>query len=112
MTNKYLQSYLIAVQHPHVSGFEHLDMLAVRDKLAQQRLTTEEALQLTLADQTLLNRVRDFYNALQSITDLQEERQNRQRTPDQWWWYLDVLAQLPIQATKGQPTSLQPAITG
>lgn len=107
--NNYLQTYLIAVQHPDVSGFEHLDMLAIRDKLAEQRLTAEESLQLAHADQALLNKVRDFYDALKSITDLQMERKNRQRTPDHWWWYLDVLAQLPAQPPKSQSVQLQPA---
>jgi len=32
--NNYLQRYKIAVEQPEASGFEHLDLLLLRDKLA------------------------------------------------------------------------------
>ena len=107
--NKYLQSYKVAVQYPNVSGFEHLDMLMTRDKLAEQSLTSSERFELAQADQALLNAVNEFYEALKSITDLQQERKMRERSPDHWWWYLDVLAQLPSQPQANQPTHFQPA---
>ena len=50
--NQYLKKYMVAVQYPHLSGFEHLDMLMVRDKLAmtETELTTAESLQLKRSD--------------------------------------------------------------
>jgi hypothetical protein len=93
----YLKRYVIAVQHPDISAFEHLDMLMVRDKLAEQEshLKQEEKAQLARADKQLLTQANQFFRVLSQITDLQNERQRRQPPPDHWWWYLDVLAQLP-----------------
>ena len=92
-----LQHYLVAVKHPAVSGFEMLDMLLVRDKLASQfeSLTTEEQQQLATADQQLILRVDKFYAELSQVTDLAYERENRKPAPDQWWWFLDVIVTTP-----------------
>ncbi len=99
--NKYLVHYRVAVRQPGVSGFETLDMLMVRDKLMQQRalLTPEEKAQLAAADQQLLAHAGEFYAELAHITDLEYERQQRKPIPAQWWWYLDVLLQLPEPST-------------
>ena len=107
--NKYLAHYWVAVQHPGVSGFETLDMFMVRDKLLQQltTLTAEEKVQLAVADRALLAHVAEFYTELTQITSLEYERQQRKPSPAQWWWYLDVLLQLP-QASK---TLAEPALT-
>ena len=97
--SKYLQRYLVAVEYPDVSGFEHLDMLLLRDKLAQasSQLTPDQQAKLTIADQRLLSQVAAFYAALSQIADLASERQQRQPPPEHWWWYLDVLAQPPLR---------------
>jgi hypothetical protein len=95
--NELLHHYQIAVQHPGVSGFEVLEMLMVRDRLKEQvaSLTLEQKAQLAMADQTLFAHLSDFYKELARITSLEYERQHRNPTPAQWWWYLDVLAYLP-----------------
>ena len=95
--NHYLKLYLVAVEHPEVSGFEQLEMLLVRDQLAEQEslLTAEEKAQLAIADQRLIERANKFYTELARITNLKSERQHRQPDPRQWWWYLDVLTYLP-----------------
>jgi len=102
--NTYLEHYLAAVNHPDVSGFEHLEMLAVRDKLAneEQKLTAEEAAQLEAADRRLLIQASQFHASLAQIADLQLERQRRQTPPDRWWWYLDVLTRLPQRPLRSQ----------
>lgn len=102
--NQYLAHYLIAVKHSGVSGFEHLEMLTVRDKLAEvkQQLSAEEVSQLETADQLLLAQANQFYVALAQITDLHAERQVRQTPPDRWWWYLDVLTRLPHRSLSAQ----------
>jgi hypothetical protein len=48
--NEYLKNHLIAVEHPGTSGFEHLEMLLGRDKLAEHEtsLTPDQKVQLTL----------------------------------------------------------------
>jgi hypothetical protein len=42
--NRLLVYYCVAVQHPEVSGTEHLEMLQIRDRLAEleSTLTSEE----------------------------------------------------------------------
>lgn len=96
--SKYLQDYLVAVEHPEVSGFEHLNMLLIRDKLAhsEKELTATQKTELAMADQRLLSQATAVYAALSHITDLAGERQQRQPPPEHWWWYLDVLAQPPL----------------
>jgi len=102
--NKNLEHYLAAVKHPDASGFEHLEMLAIRDKLANEKdnLSAEETAQLEAADRRLLAQANQFYASLVQITDLHSERQYRQPPPDQWWWYLDVLTRLPQRPSSSQ----------
>ena len=96
--NDYLQRYQVAVQHPSVSAFELLDMLMVRDKLAEQAhlLSRAEQLQLTAADQMLIMHAKEIVTELSNITDLAHEREQRQATQERWWWYLDVFAAAPL----------------
>ena len=108
--NEYLRHYTVAVKHPDVSGFEHLEMLMIRDKIAKQvnNLSEEEKEQLKNADQQLLVQSDQFHHALSQITNLQSERQRRQPPPNHWWWYLDVLTQLPARPQYPQRPKLQP----
>jgi hypothetical protein len=98
--NEYLKRYMIAVEHPEVSAFEHIDMLLVRDHLAEQEpsLNNDEKRRLKAADQTLLENAAAFQAELARITSLESERQRRQPSPQRWWWYLDVLTALPRPA--------------
>ncbi|MBA2391100.1 MAG: hypothetical protein H0V67_12690 [Geodermatophilaceae bacterium] len=95
--NELLKRYVIAVEHPGASGFEHLDMLMVRDKLARQgtSFTPADQERLVAADRLLVARASAFYAELSRITSLQYEREQRKLSPMHWWWYLDVLAHLP-----------------
>ncbi|MEZ4870031.1 MAG: hypothetical protein R3C14_52370 [Caldilineaceae bacterium] len=98
--NKHLQHYFVAVQHPEVSGFEMLDMLMIRDKLANQyeALTTEERQRLSATDRQLVLHAAQFNTELSQVTELSSERERRMPAPEQWWWFLDVLATMPINA--------------
>lgn len=100
--NKLLQHYLVAVESPNLSGFEHLDMLMVRDKLAGQisQLTVRERAMLVAADRRLFEQARAFDAALSQITSLTYERSQRNPPPEHWWWYLDVLAGVPQPAQR------------
>jgi hypothetical protein len=106
--NKYLKHYFVAVEHPYVSAFEQLEMLLVRDKLADQEsfLTVEQKAQLAAADQRLLSQVPLFHAELSRITDFKSERQRRQPNAKKWWWYLDVLASLPTSPPQVRQTAL------
>ncbi|RIK36902.1 MAG: hypothetical protein DCC55_25880 [Chloroflexi bacterium] len=100
--NKYLKHYSIAVQNSNVSGFELLDMLMARDKLFQDwaSLSPQERAQVAAADQQLLANAKAFMVELSMVTELSHERQRRGPTPEQWWWYLDVLSNTPLQGVE------------
>ncbi len=96
-----LAAYEADVDFPDVSGMEHLQMLMTRSALhrVEDQMTTEQQIQLANADKRLLEKAHLFYQAIQTIADLARWRETESGvTPEQWWWYLDVLAQLPAGA--------------
>jgi hypothetical protein len=92
-----LEHYQIDVEYPNVSGAEHLQMLQLRDALARQEssLDFQERQALAAADQRLLEQAAEFYAELSRFIDLAQYRREQQVDSSQWWWYLDVLVQLP-----------------
>jgi len=98
---KNLSAYEADVDFPDVSGMEHLQMLMTRSDLHRvgHLLTPEQRVRLAAADKVLLQHARLFCQAIQSIADLARWRESEiDITPEHWWWYLDVLAQLPADA--------------
>lgn len=96
-----LSAYEVDAAYPEVSGMEHLQMLLVRSELheAGHRLDSEQKTRLASADRKLLQQAQSFYEAIQEIADLDSWREGAGGvTPEHWWWYLDVLAQLPVGA--------------
>jgi hypothetical protein len=110
--NELLKNYQLAVTSPYVSGFEHLQMLDIRDdlELDKTKLTLEELELLAKADHQLLTLAADFYAELSKIADLAQERHQHNPPPSHWWWYLDVLTQVPALSTNGRQTQA-PALT-
>jgi len=104
--NELLKYYQLAVTSSHVSGFEHLQMLDIRDDLEidKTKLTLEELELLAKADHQLLTLAADFYAELSKIVDLAQERQQHNPPASHWWWYLDVLTQVPALSMNGQQT--------
>ena len=95
---KDLSAYEADVGFPDVSGMEHLQMLMIRSALhrVENQLTAEQQIRLANADKSLLQQAHLFYQAIQTIADLARWRETETGvTPEHWWWYLDVLAQLP-----------------
>ncbi len=99
MTNydELIAAYEVDVRFPDVSGMEHLDMLLTRSEIArgEHHLTAEQRVRLAEADKVLLQQAGRFYQAIQKIADLDAWRRDENAPPAHWWWYLDVLAQLP-----------------
>ncbi len=96
-----LSAYEVDVAFPDVSGMEHLQMLMIRSELHEMGhlLTSEQEARLATADKRLLRQAQQFYEAIQSIADLTAWRETADGvTPEHWWWYLDVLAQIPAGA--------------
>jgi hypothetical protein len=96
--NNLLKHYCICVEFPDVSGMEHLEMLQVRDRIneIESQLTTDEKTLLAKADRQLIQNAKDFFQELLHFVDFAEIRENQAISPARWWWYLDVLASLPI----------------
>jgi hypothetical protein len=95
--NPLLEQYRADIEFPEVSGAEHLEMLQRRDRLfeIEASLSAEERQILEQADRRLVEQSAAFYAELSRFVNLVSERQNRSISADRWWWYLDVLAQLP-----------------
>jgi len=112
MKQQLLKNDQIAVNYPEASGFEHLEMLQIRDQLAliENQLNGLEKEELSLADQLLIKNAKEFYNELSSIIDLKQKRESEQIIATSWWWYLDVLANLPQLFLSTEKQSQQKAI--
>ena len=95
--NRLLVHYGVDVQHPEVSGAEHLEMLHIRDRLAEleSKLTSEEQEALAEADRLLVERATAFCQEILRFMDLATYRREHGIPPARWWWYLDVLSHLP-----------------
>lgn len=91
--NHLLNNYCVSVEFPDVSGAEHLEMLQIRDRLAEieSDLSETEKTLLAEADRQLVEKVNDFYRELSHFVNLNEIRKERSISPERWWWYLDVL---------------------
>lgn len=84
--NALLRHYVVDVEHPDVSGFEHLEMLQIRSQLAELEatLSPQERACLDAADRRLLQQAATFHAEPARITSLAEERARRQPPPSHW----------------------------
>ncbi len=100
MTNyeELLTAYEVDVEFPDVSGMEHLQMLMRRSAIAEEEahFTNVQRQRLLKADRELLRQAKQFYAAIQDMVDLPVWRRNQPGAATQWWWYLDIIAQLPL----------------
>ena len=99
--NPRLAYYCVAVQHPAVSGAEHLELLQLRDQLVslEPLLTPEEQEALGTADALLAAQASQFHQELQRFVNLATYRHEQDIPPERWWWYLDVLQHVPRPST-------------
>lgn len=109
--DKLIAAYETDVQFPDASGMEHLEMLLARNDIArcERQLTAEQRARLEKADQALLQQARRFYRAIKRIADLETWRREHDVSPTFWWWYLDVLSQLPEHVAPGPYAQAVPA---
>ena len=89
-----LRHYVEGVCHPDVSGFEILELLDIRSKIARKEgaLLLEERKKLETADGIFLKNAAKFFTAISEIADLAEIREKTNVSPSHWWWYLEKLA--------------------
>ncbi|MBF2057314.1 MAG: hypothetical protein IGQ45_08830 [Cyanobacterium sp. T60_A2020_053] len=94
--NQVLNQYKISLEFLDVSGMEYLDLLSIRDELANLTFTDEEQKMIAELDQILVKNSSLIYQELSRFIDLTKYRPKNQINPQQWWWYLDVLSYLPV----------------
>ena len=94
--NRLLTHYCVDVQHPEVSGAEHLEMLKIRDQLSDVEATLSEAerQQLAEADRLLVMQAEVVSRGLLKFLNLSQHRQTTHIPPERWW-YLDVVRHVP-----------------
>ncbi|NIM14503.1 MAG: hypothetical protein GTO45_20990 [Candidatus Aminicenantes bacterium] len=97
---KLIEVYETDVQFPDVSGMEHLDMLMTRSEISkfESHLSDEDRKRVLNADRILLQRAKEFYESIKGIADLVSWRRDENIPTTHWWWFLDVIVQLPLSA--------------
>jgi len=90
-----LLSYERAVRFPEVSGFEVLDLLDVRSRLADRERELGTGLQARLeeADSVFLRHAMQYFASVAEVGDLRDLRRRSSVPCSHWWWYLDKLIQ-------------------
>ncbi len=93
-----VNQYATSVRHPDVSGFEILDLLRLRSRLAEleTELAPADRAALEAADATFLSNAPILYRHLSEVAALEEFRRGARVRPSHWWWYLDTLLRVPI----------------
>lgn len=96
--NRLVRQYRVSVDFPDVSGAEHLEMLQIRDQLMelQPSLSAEEQEALAEADRLLMRQSAKFHAEVSRFVNLEQERRRRDIPASRWWWYLDVVSNLPL----------------
>ena len=87
--------YATAVRFPEASGFEVLELLDVRSRLAAREDELGPTLQARLeeADTAFLRHARSFLESVATLGDLRELRRRSSAPCSHWWWYLEKFAQ-------------------
>ena len=87
--------YVKAVAFPEVSGFEVLELLDVRSRVAAQESELDAAgrARLEEADTLFLRHAPKFHQSVAALGDLGDLRRRASAPCSHWWWYLEKLAQ-------------------
>ncbi len=81
------------MDHLDVSGFELLELLDLRSKLASREplLNDKGKSRLEKLDQRLMNMADFCLERISEVSDLTDMRQRGHILPSHWWWYLDEI---------------------
>ena len=103
---KLITDYEVEVEFLDVSGMEQLQMLMRRSEIAKNglHLTGEQHQRLFNADKLLYQQAQQFYDAIQRVADLSSWRHNQNVSVAHWWWYLDVISQIPVAFVRPMPS--------
>lgn len=103
--SKHLMDFISeAIDHPDVSGFEALEVLDVRSRLASREPLLDESDKVRLEDldRRLLQMVDSLLERISEIADLAEMRRRAHILPSHWWWYLDGITSAKRKAAASQ----------
>ncbi len=97
-----LTLYGDAVRFPEVSGFEILEMLDVRSRLARREddLNSADQARLEEADTVFLENAPSFFDRVDAVGNLSQLRRRASAPCSHWWWYLEKLAGLELAAAQ------------
>ena len=97
-----LRLYADAVRFPEVSGFEVLEMLDLRSRLARREneLSSAHQAQLEEADTVFLDHAPSFFDSVGAVGKLSELRRRASAPCSHWWWYLEKLVGLELAAAR------------
>jgi hypothetical protein len=103
---EFISAYETDAQFPDVSGMEHLELLMTHSEIARHeaRSSQVERQRAQRADHQLLRHAKQFYASIQAVADLVNWRSNENTPVAHWWWYLDVITQLPLSLDPSTPT--------
>ncbi len=90
-----LMEYLSeALDHPDVSGFEVLEVLDIRSKLAfrEPLFSEKDKVLLENLDRRFLGMAHIWLSRISEVANLPDMRQRAHALPSHWWWYLDEIA--------------------
>lgn len=98
--HQYVRTYDALTDSPDISPVEHLEMLRLRDEVADLAdrgvLSLEETKILAEADRRLAAQARTFAQSIGELQDLASLRTHENIHAARWWWYLDVLSNVPV----------------
>lgn len=103
--SKRLMGYISkAMDHPDVSGFEALELLDVRSRMASIEPLLDEAEKTHLEDldRRLLQMSESWLKRISEVAGLAEMRRRSYILPSHWWWYLDEIISSRRKAVAGQ----------
>jgi len=93
-----------SIEHPNVSGFEALELLDVRSRLASREPLLGEADKARLEDldRRLLQMAEFLLELISEVAGLSEMRRRSHTLPSHWWWYLDEITSAKRKAAGGR----------
>jgi hypothetical protein len=96
MTQKLLDFLFKSLDHPEVTGFELLEVLDMRSRLAYREplLSDPERIQMEHLDKRFLSMVELIKDRILEVANLEEMRKRSHVLPSHWWWYLDGISQV------------------
>jgi hypothetical protein len=89
-----IQYLLEATDYPEVSGFELLEVLDIRSRLAPREplLIGDDRDLLEKVDKRLLQMADVLLERISEVANLCEMRHRSHILPSHWWWYLDEIS--------------------